>query len=323
MKKYKPANSLESPRFCGIRTFMRLPYVPTAEKADFAVVGVPFDTGVTFRAGARFGPEAIRSNSVILKPYNIALDVDIFNHCSGYDYGDLPVVPGFIEDTYEKIEKGLVPLLDKGIIPVLLGGDHSITLAELRAVAAKHGPVALVQFDSHTDTMNSYFGRRYNHGTCFRRAVEEGLIDPEHSIQVGIRGSVYSKEDLIASKALGLEMVTAVEIQQVGIAATIQRIHERVSTAKTFVTFDIDFVDAAYAPGTGTPEVGGFTGVEALQAVRGLKGLNLIGFDVVEVLPAHDPSHVTAFLASTVAYEFISLIALKKKLDNSKSGRLT
>ncbi len=314
MKTYKPTDSLESPRFCGIRTFMRLPHVPTAEAADFAVIGVPFDTGVTFRAGARFGPEAIRSNSVLLKPYNIALDIEIFSDCSGYDHGDLPVVPGFIEDSYEKIEKGLLPLLHKGIIPVLLGGDHSITLAELRAVAAKHGPVALIQFDSHTDTMDSYFGRRYNHGTCFRRAVEEGLIDPEHSIQVGIRGSVYSKDDLKASKALGLEMVTAVEIQQVGIPAIIQRIHERVKGVKAFVTFDIDFVDAAYAPGTGTPEVGGFTSVEALQAVRGLKELNLIGFDVVEVLPAHDPNQVTAFLASTVAYEFISLIALRKKL---------
>jgi agmatinase len=314
MKKYKPADSLESPRFCGIRTFMRLPHVPTAEEADFAVIGVPFDTGATFRAGARFGPEAIRSNSVLLKPYNIALDIDIFHYCSGYDYGDLPIVPGFIEDSYEKIEKGLLPLLHKGIIPVLLGGDHSITLAELRAVVKKHGPVALIQFDSHTDTMDSYFGRQYNHGTPFRRAVEERLIDPEHSIQVGIRGSVYSKDDLKASKELGLEMVTAVEIQQVGIPAIIQRIHERVKTAKTFVTFDIDFIDAAFAPGTGTPEVGGFTSVEALRVVRGLKGLNLIGFDVVEVLPAHDPTHVTAFLASTVAYEFISLIALRKKM---------
>ena len=308
MKKYKPVDSLESPRFCGIRTFMRLPHVPTAEDADFAVIGVPFDTGVTFRAGARFGPEAIRSNSVIAKPHNIALDVNIFNYCSGYD-----------EDSYEKIEKGLLPLLDKEIIPVLLGGDHSITLAELRAVAKKHGPVALIQFDAHPDTMDSYFGRRYNHGTPFKRAVEEGLIAPEYSIQVGIRGSVYSKDDLKVSKELGLEMVTAVEIQQIGIPALIQRIHERVKTGKAFVTFDIDFVDAAYAPGTGTPEVGGFSSVETLQAVRGLKGLNLIGFDVVEVLPAHDPTQVTAMLASAIAYEFISLIALKKKC-RAKSG---
>ncbi len=315
MKKYKPVDSLESPRFCGIRTFMRLPHVPTAEEADFAVIGVPFDTGVTFRVGARFGPEAIRSISVLSKPHNIALDVNIFNYCSGYDYGDLPIVPGFIEDSYEKIEKGLLPVLDKGIIPVLLGGDHSITLAELRAVAKTHGPVALIQFDSHTDTMDSYFGRRYNHGTPFKRAVEEGLIDPEHSIQVGIRGSVYSEDDLIVPKELGLEIVTAVEIQQIGIPALIQRIHDRVKNANAFVSFDIDFVDAAYAPGTGTPEVGGFTSVETLQAVRGLAGLSLIGFDIVEVLPAHDPTHVTAILASAVVYEFISLIALRKKMQ--------
>jgi len=292
---------------------MRLPHISTVEEADFAVVGVPFDTGVTYRAGARFGPEAIRSNSVLLKPYNIAQDINIFEYCSGYDYGDLPIVPGFIEDSYDKIEKGLFPLIDKGIIPILLGGDHSITLAELRAVAKKHGPVALLQFDSHPDTMEAYFGRRYNHGTPFKRAVEEGLIQTEHSIQVGIRGSVYSKDDLNVSKDLGLELVTAVEVHKMGISNIIQKIKERVENAKVFITFDIDFVDATYAPGTGTPEVGGFTGVESLEIIRELKGLNMIGCDVVEVLPAHDPTQVTAFLASSIAYEFISLIALKKR----------
>ncbi len=313
MIKYKPVDSLESPRFCGIRTFMRLPHIATAEEADFAVVGVPFDTGVTFRAGARFGPEAIRSNSVLLKPYNIAQEINIFDYCSGYDYGDLPIVPGFIEDSYEKIENGLFPLVDKDVIPILLGGDHSITLAELRAVAKKHGSVSLLQFDSHTDTKEAYFGKRYNHGTPFKRAVEEGLILAEHSIQVGIRGSVYSKDDLEVSKDLGLELVTAVEIHKMGISSIIERIRKRVGNAKVFITFDIDFVDATYAPGTGTPEVGGFTGVESLEIIRGLKGLNLIGCDVVEVLPAHDPTQVTAFLASSIAYEFISLIALRKK----------
>lgn len=313
MIKYEPADSLESPRFCGIRTFMRLPHVATIEEADFAVVGVPFDTGVTFRAGARFGPEAIRSNSVLLKPYNIAQDVNIFDHCSGYDFGDLPVVPGFIEDSYVRIENGLFPLLDKGVTPILLGGDHSITLAELRAVVKNHGPVALLQLDSHPDTMESYFGRRYNHGTPFKRAVEEGLLLAEHSIQVGIRGSAYSKDDLNVSKDLGLELVTAVEIHKMGIPSIIQRIRERIGTASVFITFDIDFVDATYAPGTGTPEVGGFTSVESLEIIRGLKGLNLIGCDVVEVLPAHDPTQVTAFLASSIAYELISLIALKKR----------
>jgi agmatinase len=315
MVKYKPADSLVSPRFCGIRTFMRLPHVAAAEEADFAVVGIPFDTGVTFRAGARFGPEAIRSNSVILKPYNIALDVNIFDCCSGYDFGDLSVVPGSIADSYERIENGLMPLLDKGVIPIALGGDHAITLAELRAMAKKHGPVALVQFDSHTDTMDSYFGQRYNHGTPFRRAVEEGLLLTEHSIQVGIRGSVYSKDDLKVPRTLGLQLVTAVEAQELGIQGIIRKIRERVREAKVFITFDIDFVDAAYAPGTGTPEVGGFTSVESLRLVRGLAGLNMVGCDVVEVLPAHDPTQITAFLASTIAYEFISLVALKRKND--------
>ena len=313
MKKYKPTDSLESPRFCGIRTFMRLPHVVTTADIDFAVVGIPFDTGVTFRAGARFGPEAIRSNSVILKPHNIAQDINLFDYLSGVDYGDLPVVPGFINESYAKIEAGLLPLVQNNVVPVALGGDHAITLAELRAVAQKHGPVALVQFDSHTDTNDAYFGQRYNHGTPFIRAVEEGLLLPEHSIQVGIRGSVYSRQDLEIPVKLGLELVTAVEVQEIGLARTIERIQQRVGGAKVFVTFDIDFVDAAYAPGTGTPEVGGFTAVESLGLIRGLKGLNLVGCDVVEVLPAHDPTHVTALLAASVAYELITLIALNKR----------
>jgi agmatinase len=313
MIKYKPADSQASPRFCGVRTFMRLPHVQTLEDIDFAVIGVPFDTGASLKVGARFGPEAIRSSSIILKPYNMFLDVNIFEHCSGVDYGDLPVVPGYIEDSNTLIEESLSPLIENGVIPVLLGGDHSVTLPELRAIAKTHGPVALIHFDSHTDTLDEYFGRPYNHGTPFRRAVDENLLDVEHSIQVGLRGQLYQPGDLEESKRLGFETMTSVEVQDMGRERVIEKIQDRVKGAKAFVTFDIDFVDPAFAPGTGTPEVGGFTSAETLRLIRGLKGLNMVGFDVVEVLPAYDPSQITSLLAANIAYEFISLIALGKK----------
>ena len=313
MVKYKPVDPRKSPRFSGIRTFMRLPHVKTTEGIDFVIVGVPFDTGASYRVGARFGPEAIRSASVLLRHHNQVLDVSMFEYCSGVDYGDLPVIPGYIEDSYKKIEEALFPIVDKGVIPILLGGDHSVTLAELRAVAKKHGVVALIQFDSHTDTGKKRFGRKYGHGTPFRRAVERKLLLVDHSIQVGMRGSVYSKDSINEAKSLGFEVITSTESYEIGIDNLIQRIRERVGDAKVFVTFDIDFVDPAYAPGTGTPEVGGFTSREALQLIRGLKGLNFIGFDVVEVLPQYDPAGITAILAANIVYEFISLIAFNKK----------
>ena len=314
MEGYRPVDPRKSPRFAGIRTFMRLPHVKTVEGVDFAVVGVPFDTGASFRVGARFGPEAIRNVSVLLRHHNEVLDVSIFDHLSGVDYGDLPVNPGYIEDSYEMIEEGLLPILDGGTIPILLGGDHSVTLPILRAVAKKHGPVALVHFDSHSDTGDKRFGRKYTHGTPFRRAIEEELIQPDRSIQVGMRGSIYSRDSLANARAFGLDLVTTNEGRELGIDNLIQRIHKRVGDAEAFVSFDIDFVDPAYAPGTGTPEVGGYTSGEALRLVRGLKGLNLVGFDLVEVLPQYDPSQITALLAANIAYEFISLIALAKKL---------
>lgn len=321
MVTYKPADSQATPRFCGVRTFMRLPHVRTTENIDFAVVGVPFDTGASLKVGARFGPEAIRSSSIILKPHNMFLDVTIFDYCSGVDYGDLPVVPGYIEDSNKVIEESLDPLIQNGVIPILLGGDHSVTLPELRSVARKHGPVGLIHFDSHTDTLDQYFGRPYNHGTPFRRAVEENLISVDRSIQIGLRGQLYSKDDLKASKKLGFETVTAVEARKMGIDRLVQRIRERAGNAKVFVTFDIDFVDPAYAPGTGTPEVGGFTSAESLELVRGLEGINWVGCDVVEVLPQYDPAQITALLAANIAYEFISLVALRKKnLGQAQTG---
>jgi agmatinase len=318
MKGYRPVDPRESPRFAGIKTFMRLPHVTATKGVDVAVVGVPFDTGASYRVGARFGPEAIRSVSALLRHHNEVLDVSIFDHCSVVDYGDLPINPGYIEDSYKMIEEGLLHVLEGGVTPIMLGGDHSVTLPELRAMAKTHGPVALIHFDSHSDTGDKRFGRKYTHGTPFRRAVEEELILVDHSIQVGMRGSVYSRDSLDDARKMGFDLVTSVEVQERGIDELIRRIRERVGNAKAFVSFDIDFVDPAYAPGTGTPEVGGFTSREALRVVRGLRDLDLVGFDLVEVLPQYDPSQITALLAANIVYEFISLIALRKKLESEE-----
>ena len=313
MPDYRPVDPRKSPRFAGIKTFMRLPHIETTEDIDFAVVGVPFDTGASYRVGARFGPEAIRGVSALLRHYNQVLDVGIFDHCSGIDFGDLPVNPGYIEDSYKMIEEGLEPLLDAGVVPVMLGGDHSVTLPELRAVAKRFGPVALIHFDSHSDTGDKRFGRKYTHGTPMRRALEEELLLIENSIQVGMRGSIYARDSLDEAREMGFDLLTTNQVLDLGLDAVIQRIRERVGGAKAFVSFDIDFVDPAYAPGTGTPEVGGFTSREALRLVRGLVGLDIVAYDLVEMLPQYDPSQATALLAANIVYEFLSLISLEKK----------
>jgi agmatinase len=311
--RYEPADSFETPRFSDVRTFMRLPNVRDLENADAAIVGAPFDTGATFRAGARFGPEGIRSASHLLRRYNPSLDVSIFDHLSVIDYGDVPVVPGYIEDSYRRIAEGLEPLHRSGVVPIVLGGDHSIALPELRAAAAVHGPLALVQFDSHPDTWDSYFGERHTHGTPFRRAVEEGLLDTSRSIQVGMRGSIYDRDDWDDAREMGFDLVPTDEVRDRGIPSVIDRIRERAKDAKTYVSFDVDFVDPAYAPGTGTPEIGGFTSREAQEFLRGLAGLKVVGCDVVEVYPAYDPAQITALLAANVAHEFLSLLAFSRK----------
>jgi agmatinase len=316
VKSYKPITVQQLPKFAGIKTYMRLPHCRTTQGIDFAVVGVPWDGATSYRTGQRMAPDAIRRVSVTLRPYNLALDVGIFEYCSGVDYGDISVVPGYIEETYARIETELFPLVEAGVIPVMMGGDHSVTLPELRAIAKIHGPVALVHFDSHTDTNDQYFGKPYYHGSPFRRAVEENILLPENSIQVGMRGSVYSKDAYHDSMSLGFKVATMADIRQMGMEKLIERIRQRVGRAKVFVTFDIDVVDPAFAPGTGTPEVGGFTSAEAIDLIHGLKGLNFVGFDMVEVLPDYDTADITALLAANIIYEFLSLISLNKK--NSK-----
>lgn len=310
---YRPKDSSKSPRYTGPRTFMRLEQLRTTDNVDFVIVGVPFDTGASNRTGQRYGPQHVRDFSVLLRPYNPDQDINIFEYCSGVDYGDIDVVPGNIHKTYDNIVEGLSPIFEKEITPIMIGGDHSISLGHLRAVAKKYGPVSLVHFDSHGDTWDNYFGEKYTHGTPFRRAVEEGLIDTSHSIQVGMRGPLYGPEDIEDARDLGFEVIPMREVREIGIEKVMERIHDRVKDRTAFVSYDIDFLDPAYAPGTGTPEVGGPTSYEGLEFVRGLDGLNIVGFDLVEVLPSYDSGEITAVAASSIIFEMISLIALKKK----------
>ncbi len=312
MPRYAPEDSLQSPRFTGPSTFARLPHVRTLDEVDLAVVGVPFDTGVTYRVGGRFGPNAVRAASVMLRPYNANLDVSPFDVLSCVDYGDVAIVPGYIERSYEAIEAAVRPIVEAGVVPLLIGGDHACTLPHLRATRSR-GPVAVIDFDSHTDAWDSYFGERYNHGTWMRRAIEEGLVDVAHSIEVGLRGPLYHAGDWTGLRTeFGLEYLTTEDVLAQGAEVTAARIRERVDGRPAFISFDIDVVDPAFAPGTGTPEPGGLSSHDALAIVRRLTGIDFVGFDVVEVIPAYDPAGQTAFLAANLAFEMLSLVALRR-----------
>lgn len=312
--KYGTINSLKSPRFAGIKTFMRMEHVRTTEDIDAAVVGIPFDTCASYRAGCRFGPASIREMSCLAaKPYNPALDVDIFEYCSAVDYGDLDSVPGYVEESFELITNEMKELFKNGVVPVTMGGDHSVTLPELRACSQVYGKVALVHFDAHYDTIKEYFGKPYNHGTPFYHAAKEGLVDTAHSIQVGIREGLYGIEDTMNSKNLGYEVITAAQMHHMELQDVVKRIRERTKGCKVFVTFDIDFLDPAYAPGTGTPVPGGFATWEALELVRGLKELDIVGYDIVEVAPGFDQSGITSIAAAGIMQEFLSQVAWRKK----------
>ena len=309
----QPASALSSPRFCNMGTFMRMQKVDSAEGLDFAIAGAPFDTASSFRSGSRFGPNAIRNISAMMKPNNVIMQVNIMDGLKGGDIGDFNVTPGYIHPTYQAIEEGVANILKENACPIVLGGDHSITLAELRAVAKKYGPVAMVHFDSHSDLCDEVFGQKYNHGTPFRRALEENLIDASHSIQVGMRGSLYDPDEHKMAAELGMKLIPAHKVREMGLETLIKTILERVGDKPCFLTFDIDLVDPAYAPGTGTPEVGGFTSLEALDLVRKIKDLNFVGFDLVEVLPAYDHGEITAYLAANIVFEYLSILAVKKK----------
>lgn len=287
---------------------MRLPSV--REAARLAILGMPFDTAASFRVGARFGPQAIRQASMLLFPYNPVHKVYPFDETQAIDIGDLSVIPHSIHRSYEIITAAVEDLMRRRIVPVGLGGDHSVTLASLRAAAKVHGPVALIHFDSHTDTWDTYYGEKYWHGSPFIRAHEEGLLQPDKVFQIGIRGTLNHPDDLTASYDLGFNVITSRDLRQLGAEAVIRRIRSAIGDSPVFLTFDIDFVDPAYAPGTGTPEVGGYTSYETLEMVRMLTGFNYVGFDMVEVLPTHDPAQVTSLLAATLVHEFASLTAL-------------
>jgi agmatinase len=314
---YEPWDALKAPRFTGPRTYARLPYVKDLDGVDAAVYGVPWDGGASFRSGARFGPEGVRSASGMIRTYNPVQRVQVFGVLSTIDYGDAPTAPGYLEETLRRAEEFVRPIVDSGALPVGIGGDHSITLAELRALAAAHGPLGLVHLDSHTDMWDSYYdGIRYGHGTLFRRAIEEELLDPSRVLQAGMRGSLYGESDEEIPAELGVEAIPWVELARLSPGELAGRARERLGSGPAFLSLDVDFVDAAFCPGTGTPEVGGPTSFEALGYLRALTGLQFVGFDVVEVAPAYDgPGQVTALFAANAVFEMLSLIELARARD--------
>ena len=320
MKNNQPPSASSSPRFINMGNFMRLPRTDNPEGLDVAILGVPFDTGSSFRTGSRFGPHGIRKMSAMIKPNNVIMNVNIMDILKAADVGDAPIIPGYIIPTYDIIEECVSKILDADAIPLTLGGDHAISLGELRAVAKKHGPVSLVHFDSHLDLCDTVFGQKYNHGTPFRRAVEEGLINPNTSIQIGMRGSLYDPDDFKLAADLGFEVIPGHELHKLTAEQLGERVRKRVGDTKVFYTFDIDFVDPAYAPGTGTPEVGGFTSFETLEFIQQLKDLNFVGFDIVEVAPEYDSGEITAYMGANIAFEFMSIMAYQKanKLNRYK-----
>jgi len=300
--------------FIGITTFARRPHTRDLRGADVAIVGVPYDGATSYRSGARFGPRKIRELSLLLWGYNNPLAVAPFEALNIVDFGDVEIVPVNIGKTFANIEKSIDAILDAGVTVAALGGDHSIALPLLRAHRRRYGPLAVVHFDSHPDTWDTeYDGEPYSHGTPFRRAIEEGLMDTSAYIQVGIRGPTSSADDLKDAQEMGAHVITIDEAMSLGVTSVVERIREKAAGKNVYVSFDIDAVDPAFAPGTGTPEVGGFTSHQALQLVRGLRGLNLIGFDLVEVSPPYDHGDITAILASNLVFEFLSLVALKKQ----------
>jgi agmatinase len=284
------------------------------EGVDAAVIGIPFDTATSFRSGARFGPEAIRSASALLRPYHPALDVDVFGTLSLVDGGDIEITPGNALRTTEQIDAALRPVLSAGIVPLVLGGDHSIVLGELRAQAAVHGPVALVLLDAHADTWDQYYGERYFHGTPFRRALEEGLLDPARSTLAGMRGPLYEAADLQVPREMGFELITGDELVSMSAHEYGERVRARLGSGPVYLSFDIDVLDPASAPGTGTPEVAGLQPREALAFLRALAGISFTGFDVVEVAPPYDsPGQVTALNSAAVAYDLLALLAVSRR----------
>ena len=307
-----PAFGADLQPFMGIPSFMRLPVSRELEDVDVAIMGVPFDSGTSYRTGTRFGPRKIREASLMIWGHNTTLNVTPLKKLRVIDYGDVSVIPTSIEHTMVAITETASQVIETGTTLITLGGDHSIALPLLRAHAKKHGPVSLVQIDAHIDTWEAEFEAvPYSHGTPFRYALQEGLIRKGEYMQIGIRGPVSDEHDYADARELGARIVTIHEVMEEGVTEVLKEVHERMK-GPVYVSIDIDSVDPAYAPGTGTPEVGGLSSYQLLQLVRGLHGLNLIGFDLVEVSPPFDHSDITAILASNIAFEYLSLLAIKK-----------
>ncbi|SFK89697.1 agmatinase [Streptosporangium canum] len=308
-----PVDSSRIPRFAGPATFARLPRLEEVGRADVAIVGVPFDSGVSYRPGARFGPSAVREASRLLRPYHPGLDVSPFATQQVADAGDIACNPFAINEAVETIEEAASALTADGTRLVTIGGDHTIALPLLRAAARVHGPVALLHFDAHLDTWDTYFGAEYTHGTPFRRAVEEGILDTEALSHVGTRGPLYAKKDLDDDRRMGFGVVTSADVMRRGVDEVVDALRQRIGERPLYLSIDIDVLDPAHAPGTGTPEAGGLTSRELLEILRGLAGANLVGADVVEMAPAYDHAEITSVAASHVAYDLVSLFALNEK----------
>jgi agmatinase len=312
MPEQGPRNPFVSPRFGQVATFMLLPTVESPAGLDVALLGIPFDGGTSYRPGARFGPRAIREQSSLIRPWHPVLKVHPFERLRVADLGDVDVAPISIERTYEAVARRIDEITGAGAIPLAVGGDHSVTLPVLRSLARRHGRLGLVHFDSHPDTWDEYFGSKFFHGTPFRRAVEEGLLETRRMIQIGIRGPLYGADDFAFHDQHGIEVVRVETVKEQGTAWVASRL-ERLRGGPVYCSFDIDAVDPAYAPATGTPEVGGLTSYEALVLVRALQGIRLVGADVVEVSPPYDgPGQITSLLAANLLFEFVSLLARER-----------
>lgn len=307
-----PVDASKTPRFAGIATFARLPRLEEVQSAEIVLAGIPFDSGVSYRPGARFGPSHVREASRLLRPYNPATDSDPFAQAQVADAGDIAVNPFDIAEAVTEMERAADELRRDGATLIAIGGDHTLALPMLRSVVKQHGPVAVVHFDAHLDTWDTYFGAPYTHGTPFRRASEEGLIDMEASLHVGIRGPLFSKQDLRDDERLGFAIISTVEVEHEGVQAAIDRMRVRVGDRPVYLSVDIDVLDPAHAPGTGTPEAGGLTSRELLRMIRECSDFNVVGADVVEVAPAYDHAQLTAIAASHVIYEIITALAAPK-----------
>jgi agmatinase len=300
-----------SPRYAGPPTFAGLPRPDQVSRHDTAIVGVPFDSGVTFRPGARFGPQQIRMASRLLRPYNPDLGAMPFAHQQVVDAGDIGVTPFDIEGAVSALEQAARVLLDSASRLLVLGGDHTIALPMLRTVAAKHGPIAVLHFDAHLDTFGDYFGASVHHGSPFRRAAEEGLLDQSSCAHIGIRGPLYGEHDELDDAEMGFAVTRCESIQLHGLAHAIEGTRKRLGDRPVYISVDVDVLDPAFAPGTGTPEAGGMSSREVLSFLRSLKGLNVVGADIVEVSPPYDHADTTALAAAHIAYEILSLWSLE------------